>query len=94
MPGCTIGEGSIVAANATVPPGTVVPPGSLVIGSEGQVLREVRPNESQRIAGTAGRYVELAAEYVQGRARLVARVRGGGRGWRRVVSSVDVHTSN
>jgi carbonic anhydrase/acetyltransferase-like protein (isoleucine patch superfamily) len=66
MPGCTIGAGSIVAANATVPPGTVVPPGSLVIGDEGRVLREVRPNETQRIAGTAGRYVELAAEYVEG----------------------------
>jgi carbonic anhydrase/acetyltransferase-like protein (isoleucine patch superfamily) len=66
MPGCTIGEGSIVAANATVPPGTVVPPGSLVIGDEGRVLREVRPSESERIAGTAGRYVELAAEYVAG----------------------------
>jgi carbonic anhydrase/acetyltransferase-like protein (isoleucine patch superfamily) len=64
MPGCTIGAGSIVAANATVPPGTTVPPGSLVVGSEGKVLREVRPNERQRIAGTAGRYQELAAEYV------------------------------
>jgi carbonic anhydrase/acetyltransferase-like protein (isoleucine patch superfamily) len=66
MPGCSIGEGSIVAANAVVPAGTAVPPGSLVVGSEGRVLREVRPAERDRILGTAGRYVELAAEYVAG----------------------------
>jgi carbonic anhydrase/acetyltransferase-like protein (isoleucine patch superfamily) len=66
MPGCIIGAGSIVAANAIVPPGTVVPPGSLVVGNEGRVLREVRPAEHERIAGTSGRYVELAAEYVDG----------------------------
>jgi carbonic anhydrase/acetyltransferase-like protein (isoleucine patch superfamily) len=66
MPGCTIGDGCIVAANAIVPPGTVVPPNSLVIGDEGRVLREVRPQEHDRIAGTSGRYVELAAEYVEG----------------------------
>ena len=66
MPGCTIGAGSIIAANAIVPVGTVVPPGSLVVGTEGRVAREVRPAESERIAGTAARYVELAAEYVEG----------------------------
>jgi carbonic anhydrase/acetyltransferase-like protein (isoleucine patch superfamily) len=66
MPGCTIGDGSIVAANAIVPPGTTVPAGSLVVGSEGRVLREVRPAERDRIAGTSGRYMELAAEYVAG----------------------------
>ena len=39
---------------------------SLVVGSEGRVLREVRPAERERIAGTSGRYMELAAEYVAG----------------------------
>ena len=66
QPGCTIGDGCIVAANAVVPPGTTVPAGSLVIGSEGRVLRPVSPAEHERILGTGARYVELAAEYREG----------------------------
>lgn len=71
LPGCTIGAGSIIAANATVPPGTTVPPGSLVIGSEGRVLRQVSERERQRILETGEHYVKLAAEHTL----------GVGRGW-------------
>ena len=63
MPGCTIGAGSIVAANATVPPGTVVPPRSLVIGTEGLVVRQVTEAEFGRIELTSDHYMELARQY-------------------------------
>ena len=66
LPGCTIGAGSIVAANAIVPAGTVVPPDSLVIGSEGRVLRQIRGGERERILSTNASYVRLAAEYREG----------------------------
>jgi carbonic anhydrase/acetyltransferase-like protein (isoleucine patch superfamily) len=66
MPGCTIGDGCIIAANATVPAGTVVPPGSLVVGDDGRVVREVRPDERERIEGTCESYMRLASEYREG----------------------------
>lgn len=66
MPGCTIGDGCIIAANAVVPPGSVIPPNSLVIGTEGRVAREVRPNELERIRTTVANYVKLSVEHRQG----------------------------
>jgi len=66
MAGCTIGDGCIVAANAVVPPGTTVAPGSIVVGTDGRALRDVRPQERERIIGTGARYQELAAEYLKG----------------------------
>ena len=65
MPGCTIGDGCIIAANAVVPAGTIVPPSSIVVGTEGHALREVRPQERERIIGTGARYQELASEYLK-----------------------------
>ena len=66
MPGCTIGDGCIIAANATVPAGTVVPAGSLVVGDAGRVVREVRPDERERIEGDLRGYMRLASEYREG----------------------------
>ena len=66
MPGCVIGDGCIIAANATVPGNTVVPPDSLVVGDAGRVVREVRPEERERIESTCRSYMRLASEYLNG----------------------------
>jgi carbonic anhydrase/acetyltransferase-like protein (isoleucine patch superfamily) len=66
LPGCVIGDGCIIAANATVPAGTVVPANSLVVGDAGRVVREVRPNERERIERTCKGYMRLASEYLAG----------------------------
>jgi carbonic anhydrase/acetyltransferase-like protein (isoleucine patch superfamily) len=66
MPGCVIGDGCIIAANATVPENTVVPPDSLVVGDAGRVVREVHPEERERIESTCRSYMRLASEYLNG----------------------------
>jgi len=63
-PGCRIGSGTIIAANATLPANTTVPPNSLVIGTEGRVLRETTEAERERIRLTSSHYMELASQYL------------------------------
>ena len=66
LPGCRIGSGTIIAANATVPEGTVVPPNSLVVGDQGRIVRETTEAERGRIRDTPGHYMELARHYREG----------------------------
>lgn len=66
QPGCRIGSGTIVAANATVPAGTVVPPNSLVVGDQGRIVRETTEDERGRIDATSSHYMELASHYREG----------------------------
>ena len=66
MPGCTIGTGSIIAANATVPRDSVVPPRSLVVGDQGRVARQVTDAEYARVQLTSTHYMELARQYREG----------------------------
>ncbi len=66
LPGCRIGTGTIVAANATVPEGTVVPPNSLVVGDQGRIVRETTEAERGRIRDTSSHYMELARHYREG----------------------------
>ena len=66
LPGCRIGSGTIIAANATVPAGTVVPPNSLVVGDRGRVVRETTEAERGRIEATSTSYMELARHYREG----------------------------
>ena len=62
-PGCTVGTGSIIAANATLPAGTAVPPRSLVVGEQGRIVREVTADEHARIVETSDHYMQLGREY-------------------------------
>lgn len=66
LDGACIGARSIVGANATVTGGTVIPPGSLVLGSPAKVVRPLRDDEQQRLAGWALKYVELSRFYREG----------------------------
>jgi carbonic anhydrase/acetyltransferase-like protein (isoleucine patch superfamily) len=57
MNGATVGEYSVVGANALVTAGTEIPPRSLVLGMPGRVVRQVSDEEVALIASSAEHYV-------------------------------------
>jgi carbonic anhydrase/acetyltransferase-like protein (isoleucine patch superfamily) len=63
LSGARVGRGSIIAAHAMVPEGKEIPPGSLVIGVPGKVVRDVSPQEVERIKQTAANYRHLGSRY-------------------------------
>jgi len=67
LSGARVGRGSIVAAGALVKEGFEVPPGSLVVGVPGKVIRQVSPDETERIQENWRLYVEYAKVYRSGR---------------------------
>lgn len=62
-----VGSGSIVAAGAVCAEGMVIPPNSLVMGVPAKVRRETTADDRERIARTVRAYVELQAEYREGK---------------------------
>ena len=63
MDDAVIGEGSLIGAGALVPPNMVVPPKSLVVGTPGKVVREVRKEEYEMILERPQEYIDLASIY-------------------------------
>lgn len=64
--GAKIGAGSLIGAGALVPEGKIIPPGSVVMGSPGKVIRQVRSEEVERIAGGVESYCKRWRHYAQG----------------------------
>lgn len=64
--GARIGEGSLVGANTLITEGKEFPPRSMILGSPGKVVRELSPEESERLKASAGRYVANWKRYVEG----------------------------
>ena len=62
---CEIGAEAMVAAGTLITAGTKVPPRTLVVGSPGRVLRELRDEEWQQGRLLAARYVEVAKAHRQ-----------------------------
>jgi carbonic anhydrase/acetyltransferase-like protein (isoleucine patch superfamily) len=60
-----IGEESLVAAGAIVPPRMVVPAGVMVRGQPGKVVRDLTADERQEGRRGAAHYRELAAEHAR-----------------------------
>lgn len=56
LDGAVIGDRCIVGAGALVTKGTIVPPGSLVVGSPAKVVRELTPEEQDKLKGWAAKY--------------------------------------
>lgn len=54
--GAVIGEGSLIGAGALVPEGKKIPPRSLVMGTPGKVIRQVRDDEWQRMRDGVANY--------------------------------------
>jgi carbonic anhydrase/acetyltransferase-like protein (isoleucine patch superfamily) len=63
LDGAVIGRESVVGAKALVTSGMIVPPRSLVLGVPAKVVRELRPDEIERLALAAQHYVENARRY-------------------------------
>lgn len=66
LDGASIGEESIVAAQALVRVGFRVPAGTLVAGVPAEVKRELSPAERASIRSSARAYVERARAYREG----------------------------
>jgi len=63
--GAVIGRGSVVAAGALVTEGKVFPERSLIVGVPARRLREIEPEDAERIARGWQHYVALAAAYAE-----------------------------
>jgi carbonic anhydrase/acetyltransferase-like protein (isoleucine patch superfamily) len=61
--GAKIGNGVLVGANTLITEGKEIPDGVLVLGSPGKVVRELKPEERERLLGIATGYVQRAALY-------------------------------
>lgn len=66
MNGARIGRGSIVGVGSVVTEGSEIPPGSLVLGIPGRVVRDVSPNDQERIRHAAEHYVQAGQAYREG----------------------------
>ena len=60
MNGSRIGEDCIIGAGALVTQNVEIPPRSLVVGSPGKVIREVKPEEMERMRQNNQSYIEEA----------------------------------
>jgi carbonic anhydrase/acetyltransferase-like protein (isoleucine patch superfamily) len=63
--GARIGRGSLIGANTLIAEGKEIPDGVLVVGSPGKIVRELKPEERQRLLGIASGYVERSRLYRQ-----------------------------
>ncbi|HET7545181.1 MAG TPA: gamma carbonic anhydrase family protein [Polyangiaceae bacterium] len=62
---CEIGAEATIAAGALVTAGTKIPPRTLVVGTPGKVVRELRDDEWPQGRLLAARYVEVAKAHRQ-----------------------------
>ncbi|SFJ81665.1 gamma carbonic anhydrase family protein [Thermoflavimicrobium dichotomicum] len=65
MDGAEIGENSIVGGGTVVPEGKKFPHGVLILGVPGKVVRELKPEEIDRITYSARVYQERTLEYLR-----------------------------
>lgn len=65
LDGAIIGEECIVGANTLISPGKVIPPRSLVLGSPGKVVRELKDKDFELIQLSIDSYVEKSYIYNQ-----------------------------
>jgi carbonic anhydrase/acetyltransferase-like protein (isoleucine patch superfamily) len=63
MDGAEVGAGSIIGASTLITKDARIPPGSLVLGSPGNVVRTLTPDEQKRIEELAEKYVVVAKRY-------------------------------
>ena len=63
MDDAIIGEGSLIGAGALIPPNMIIPENSLVVGSPGKVIRQVKDFEREMIHERPQEYIDLAAIY-------------------------------
>ncbi len=59
-----VGDYCIIGANALVTAGTVIPPYSLVVGSPAKVVKQLTPEQIEKIKQNAEVYVDLSKGYL------------------------------
>ena len=64
MDDAVIGEGSLIGAGALIPPKIKIPENSLVVGSPGEIVRQVKDFEREMILERPQEYIDLAAIYL------------------------------
>lgn len=62
----TIGENAFVAAGALVKENFVVPDNTLVAGVPAKIIRELKPDDIQRVRSTSSNYIKYVKEYREG----------------------------
>ena len=68
--GAVIGRNCLIGAGALVTEGKAIPDGSLVMGMPGKVVRMLTGEEIARLAASAARYRDRAAQFAAGLAAL------------------------
>jgi len=68
--GAAVGERCIVAAHTLLTSGKHYPDGVLIMGTPGKIVRELQPDDFERMEANAQRYIQRAQRY---RAELSAR---------------------
>ncbi len=63
MNGARIGKSTLIGANTLIAEGKEIPDGVLVLGSPGKVVRELKPEERDRLLKVASGYVERSKFY-------------------------------
>ncbi|TCP29243.1 carbonic anhydrase/acetyltransferase-like protein (isoleucine patch superfamily) [Scopulibacillus darangshiensis] len=63
LDGAEIGEQAFIAANTLIPPGKKIPPRTMVMGSPGQVVRELNDKDFDLIQLTIDTYMKKAKEF-------------------------------
>ncbi|ADQ46846.1 transferase hexapeptide repeat containing protein [Caldicellulosiruptor kronotskyensis 2002] len=63
MNGSKIGDNCLIGAGSLITQNMVIPPNTLVFGRPAKVIRELTPEEIEKIAISAREYIELSNEY-------------------------------
>lgn len=69
LDGAEIGEGAFIAANTLIPPGKKIPPHTMVMGSPGQVVRDLNDKDKSLIQLTIETYVKKGQQFKQGQSK-------------------------
>ena len=64
LDGVRVGRRCLIAAGALVPPGTEIPDGKMVMGLPAKIVRDLTPQEIERLHWHADIYVSLKNEYL------------------------------
>ena len=64
MDDVVIGAGSLIGTGALIPPNMKIPKNSLVVGSPGKVVRQVKDFEREMIHERPQEYIDLASIYL------------------------------
>ena len=64
MDDAIIGAGSLIGAGALIPPNMKIPKNSLVVGSPGKVIRQIKEVEREMILERPQEYIDLASIYL------------------------------